>query len=73
MLLRATFIPFNVDRRAVTIDGPRLMQGEHKRCQLNPATFISKALTAIFPSFSGSIFAVKPPSLLLLFTLQRLR
>ncbi|EKN5956434.1 DUF1472 domain-containing protein [Yersinia enterocolitica] len=28
---------------------------------------MSKAFSAVFPSFSGSIFAVKPSSLLLLF------
>ncbi|EAY0104218.1 DUF1472 domain-containing protein [Salmonella enterica] len=34
---------------------------------LTRSQLISKALPAVFPSFSGSVFAVKPSSLLLLF------
>lgn len=64
MLLRATFIPFNVDRRAATIDGPRLMQGEHKRCQLNPATVYFKGANRHLPIVFRFIFrrqTAQPP------------
>ncbi len=54
-------------RRASTIAGPRLMQGMRKRRHLHPVAVYSKALSAVFPLFSGSNFAVKPSSLLQLF------
>jgi len=48
------------------------MQGFATAVTFTRSQFISKALSAVFPSFSVSVFAVKPSSLLLLFTALRL-